>query len=38
MYMLEEFIYNTKVKFNHQLIALKKRKVDLIDKIKRYNV
>ncbi|CAD8122108.1 unnamed protein product [Paramecium sonneborni] len=37
MYMLEEFIYNTKLKFNQQLLNLKKRKGNLIDKIKKYN-
>jgi len=37
MYMLEDFIYNTKFRFNHQLINLKERKVSLIDKIKKYN-
>ena len=37
MFLLEEFLYNTKIKFNHQLITLKGRKLELIDKIKRYN-
>lgn len=37
MFLLEEFLYNTKIKFNHQLITLKARKLQLIDKIKMYN-
>lgn len=37
MFLLEEFLHNTKLKFNLQLIALKQRKIELIEKIKKYN-
>lgn len=37
MFLLEEFIYNTKIKFNQQLINLRQRKIAIIDKIRRYN-
>jgi len=37
MFLLEEFIYNTKMKFNSELISLRDRKKNLIKKIKNYN-
>ena len=37
MFLLEEFIYNTKMKFNSELISLRDRKKKLIEKIKNYN-
>lgn len=36
MFLLEEFIYNTKMKFNNEIISLKERKKKLIDKIQLY--
>ena len=37
MFLLEEFIYNTKMKFNHDILSLKDKKKQLIEKITRYN-
>lgn len=37
MFLLEEFIYNTKMKFNHDIIGLKDKKQTLMGKIERYN-
>lgn len=37
MFLLEEFIYNTKTKFNNEIINLRDRKKKLIDKITNYN-
>lgn len=37
MFLLEEFVYNTKMKFNHDILALKQKKKALIAKITRYN-
>jgi len=34
MYLLEEFIYNTKLKFNQEVSNLKQRKINLIENIK----
>jgi hypothetical protein len=34
MYLLEEFIYNTKMRFNKEIISLKDSKIQLIEKIK----
>lgn len=36
MFLLEEFIYKTKMKFNNEIISLKERKKKLIDKIQNY--
>lgn len=38
MFLLEEFIYNTKIKFNQELIQLKGKKKEIITKIKNYNL
>ena len=37
MFLLEEFIYNTKMKFNNEIISLRERKGKIIDKITGYN-
>ena len=37
MFLLEEFINNTKMKFNHDIIELRDRKKLLMEKIKKYN-
>ena len=37
MFLLEEFIYNTKMKFNHDILGLKEKKKALIEKITQYN-
>lgn len=37
MFLLEEFLHNTKLKFNMQLIQLRQKKIELIQKIKEYN-
>jgi len=37
MFLLEEFIYNTKMKFNNEIISLRERKGKIIDKISGHN-
>ncbi len=37
MFLLEEFIFNTKMKFNDEIIKLRDRKKNLIEKINKYN-
>ncbi|EAS07768.2 WD repeat protein (macronuclear) [Tetrahymena thermophila SB210] len=37
MFLLDEFIYNTKMKFNNEIVSLRERKTSLIDKISNYN-
>lgn len=37
MFLLDEFIYNTKMKFNNEIVSLRERKTSLIDKITNYN-
>ena len=37
MFLLEEFIYKTKMGFNKELINLRQRKKVLIEKIEKYN-
>ena len=37
MFLLEEFIYNTKMKFNNEIISLRERKSKIIEKIVGYN-
>lgn len=37
MFLLEEFIYNTKMKFNNEVISLRERKKTIIDKVTQYN-
>lgn len=37
MFLLEEFIYNTKMKFNNEIISLRDRKIKLMEKITNYN-
>ena len=37
MFLLEEFIYNTKMKYNSEVIKLQSKKQQLIEKITNYN-
>ena len=37
MFLLEEFIYNTKMKYNYEVIKLQSKKQQLIEKITSYN-
>ena len=37
MFLLEEFIYNTKMKYNNEILNLRKQKLNIIDKVERYN-
>jgi len=32
MFLLEEFIHNTKLKFNNEIISLRERKTEIISK------
>jgi hypothetical protein len=38
MFLREEFIYNTKIKFNNEIISLRERKKNIIAKITEYNI
>lgn len=37
MFLLEDFIFNAKMKFNNEIISLKNRKKNIIEKVKDYN-
>lgn len=37
MFLLEEFIYKTKMKFNNEVISLRDRKKAIIERSEKYN-
>ena len=37
MFLLEEFLYKTKMRFNQEVINLREKKKSLIEKIEKYN-